>query len=97
MMAAGNYRRDVAILDCPEWEDLVWMWSCGLSLLSASLQRFIIYPSPRCWARQSQAVSQIRPQYQYHDTQSEEQSSGGRRWMNSGGGGDVVGTHLNLL
>ena len=45
MMAAGNYRRDVAILDCPEWEDLVWMWSCGLSLLSASLQRFIIYPT----------------------------------------------------
>ena len=44
MMAAGNYRRDVAVLDCPEWEDLVWMWSCGLSLLSASLQRFIIYP-----------------------------------------------------
>ena len=34
MMAAGNYRRDVAILDCPEWEDLVWMWSCGLSLSS---------------------------------------------------------------
>ena len=33
-MAAGNYRRDVAILDCPEWEDLVWMWSCGLSLSS---------------------------------------------------------------
>ena len=43
-MAAGNYRRDVAVLDCPKWEDLVWMWSCGLSLLSASLQRFIIYP-----------------------------------------------------
>ena len=34
---------DVAILDCPEWEDLVWMWYV-VSLLSASLQRFIFHP-----------------------------------------------------